>query len=146
MPAETSCCTLMVYIIIFLGWIMGAVVALTYLLSDTDVHGLFVLVIMSVMFICGATYWYIYRERGGEAELHDQDSVEGEEAAGREERPPSALEDQQPEDAPPPYEDVILLPPSYDQLYGNDLIAPNDLTKAKSSDRLSCRPDVVPES
>lgn len=139
---ETSCCTFVVSIITGLGWVVGAVVALTYL-SDAD--GLFVLVVMSVMFICGATFWYIYRERGGDADSPDQDdSLDGEEAAEQEEHPPAAS-DEQPEDAPPPYETVILLPPSYDQLYSNDLISPSDLTKAKSNTRLSC-PDVVPES
>lgn len=59
----------MVSIITGLGWVVGAVVALTYL-SDAD--GLFVLVVMSVMFICGATFWYIYRERGGDADSPDQ--------------------------------------------------------------------------
>lgn len=66
---ETSCCTFVVSIITGLGWVVGAVVALTYL-SDAD--GLFVLVVMSVMFICGATFWYIYRERGGDADSPDQ--------------------------------------------------------------------------
>ncbi|XP_063610311.1 uncharacterized protein LOC134784234 [Penaeus indicus] len=143
MPVEPSCCTFVVSVIIGLGWVVGAVMALTYL-SDAD--GLFVLVVMSVMFICGATFWYIYRERGGEADSPDQDdSLEGEEAAEQEERPAAASEEQRLEDAPPPYETVILLPPSYEQLYSNDLISPSDLTKAKSNTRLSC-PDVVPES